>query len=124
MVVLLVRTCAGAFDDSGRVPYVRFGCVLVVDLVFCLLHETASLSCLGFRTRELTAREVLSLCLAVLLRLVRVPCPDALLNLWFEVDIDYVDPLVSLETRPRDLLTVLCWTRFWARILGRCLSRF
>ena len=54
---------------------------------FCLLHETASLSCLGFRMRELTAREVLSLCLVVLLRLVRVPCPDPLLNLWFEVDI-------------------------------------
>ena len=76
----------------GRVPYVGFGCLLVIDLVlFCLLHETVSLSRSGFRMHELTAREVLSLCLVVLLRLVRVPCPDPLLNLWFEVDIDYVN---------------------------------
>ena len=75
--------------------------------------------------RELTVREVLSLCLVVLLRLVRVPCPDPLLNLWFEVDIDYVvDSLISLATRhtgPLDSLTVLFWTRFWTRIVGRCL---
>ena len=31
--------------------------------------------------------------------LVRVPCPDPLLNLWFEVDMDYVDSLISLATR-------------------------
>ena len=49
--------------------------------------------------RELTAREVLSLCLVILLRLVRVPCPDHLLKRWFEVDIDYVDSLISLATR-------------------------
>ena len=49
--------------------------------------------------RELTAREVLSLCVVVLLQLVRVPCPHPLLNLWFEVDIDYVDSLISLATR-------------------------
>ena len=35
----------------------------------------------------------------VLLRLVKVPCPEPLLNLWLEVDIDYVNSLISLATR-------------------------
>ena len=78
--------------------------------------------------RDLTAREVLSLCLVVLLRLVRVPCPDPRLKRWFEVDVDYVDSLISLATRhtgPLDsfvLDTVLDpdrWTLSF-EVLGTC----
>ena len=87
-------------------------------LYYYFVHVELRCEFFGFRMRDLTAREVLSL------RLVRVPCPDPRLKRWFEVDVDYVDSLISLATRHTGPLASLCWTRFWTRIVGCYLSRF
>ena len=49
--------------------------------------------------RELTAREVLSFCPVVLLRLVRTASACRQLEFCFLVDIDYVDYLICLANQ-------------------------